>query len=254
MTRTLCPALAVVWLLSLIVGDGANAADIRLLHPGALTGTVKTLVPRFEKSSGHEVVTVAGTGGALTERVAKGEAADVLIVTAGQIKQLTAQGRIVAGTMVNIARLGMGIAVQKGAPKPDISSVEALRRALLAAKSIGYADPARGAPSGIHAAKVIADFGLAADLKQKTRTFGSGPELIAALAKGEVDLAFGPMTEIAAVSGVELAGALPAPVQDVTQLAGGIVASSQQIEAAKELLNFLTSPNARSELSARGFE
>jgi molybdate transport system substrate-binding protein len=240
--------------LSLISGDRANAADIRLLHPGVLTGFVKATIPEFERSSGHKVTTAAGTGGALTERIEKGEAADVLIVAAGQIKQLTAQGKIVAGTQVGIARLGMGIAVRKGGSKPDISSVDALRRALVAAKSVGYADPAQGAPSGIHAEKVIAELGLAAELKPRIKPYGSGPQLVAAMAKGDVELGFAPMTEIAAEPAIEAAGSLPAQVQSFTQLAGGVVAVSQQIDAAKALLGFLTSATARSALSARGFD
>jgi molybdate transport system substrate-binding protein len=246
--------LAAISSLSLIAGGRANAAEIRLLHPGVLTGVVKALVPQFEKSSGHKVTTAAGTGGALTERIEKGEAADVLIVTAGQIKQLAAKGKIIAGTQTNIARLEMGIAVRKGALKPDINSVDSLRRALLAAKTVGYPDPAQGAPSGIHAAKVIAELGLAEELKSKTRMFSSGPELVTALAKGDVELGFAQMTEVAAEPGVILAGALPAPHQNTTQLAGGVVAASQQIDAANALLGFLISPTARSALVARGFE
>lgn len=241
-------------LLSWVANNDANAAEIRFLHPGVLSGFVKVVVPQFEKSTGHKVITAADTGGALTERVQKGEAADVLIVTAGLVKQLTAQGKVVAGTQISIARVTMGIAVRKGAPKPDVGSLEALRHALLAAKSVGYPDPAAGSPSGIHATKVIAELGIAAELKPKTRTFRSGSEFVAALAKGSVEIGFAQMTDVAAEPDVVLAGPLPAPVQSITQLAGGIVATTQQMEAAKALLSFLTSPPARSELTARGFE
>jgi molybdate transport system substrate-binding protein len=148
----------------------------------------------------------------------------------------------------------MGIAVPKGAPKPDVGSLQALRHALLAAKSVGYPDPALGSPSGIHATKVISELGIAAELKPRTRMFGSGSEFVAALSKGDVEIGFAQMTDVAAEPNVAFAGPLPAPVQNITQLAGGIVAASQQIDAAKALLNFLTSPPARSELTARGFE
>ena len=118
MIHTYCAAvtLAAISFLSPIGGDRANAAEIRLLHPGVLSGFVKGVVPQFEKSSGHKVTTAAGTGGALTSRIQKGEAADALIVTAEQIEQLITDGKIVSGTQVRVAAIGMGVGVRRGQP------------------------------------------------------------------------------------------------------------------------------------------
>jgi molybdate transport system substrate-binding protein len=232
----------------------AGAAEIQLLHPGVLTGFVKGITPQFEKSSRHKVTTSVGTGGALTARIQKGEAADIVIVPAEQIEQLIVEKRIVPGTHTVVANVSMGIGVRKGAAKPDISTVEALKRALVAATSIGYPDPASGAVSGIIAAKMIADLGLAGELKPKVRMYGSGLESTAALARGEVELGFGQMTELAGTANIVVAGSLPAPFQNTTRLAGGIVAASKEKDAAKVLLNVLTSPAAKTFLKQGGFE
>jgi molybdate transport system substrate-binding protein len=255
MTRARFAAATVgLFILHAVGSSFASEADIKLLLPGVLRSSVDVLIPEFEKSSGHKVRMEFGTGGALDDRIQKGEAADVAIIAAGQIEQLVTQGKIVSGTQAGIAKVGMGVGVRKGAPKPDISSVDALKRALLAARSIGHADPAGGAPSGVYATRLLASLDIAAMLKPKIKTFGSGPLVIAALAKGEVELALGPTTEIVAEPNAELAGSMPAPIQNYTQLAGGILVVSKQRDAGEALIGFLTSPAAKAVMRTKGFE
>jgi molybdate transport system substrate-binding protein len=253
MTKSVVIAVASIILSAGVASNPANATEVRFFHPGVTTGFVKTLVPQFENSSGHKVTTAAGTGGALTSRVRKGETADLVIVTTEQVEQLIAERKIVLGTQAAVASVGMGMGVRKGVAKPDISSVDALKRALLAATSIGYPDPAGGAPSGIHAAKMIAGLGLADELKSRIRLYGSGPQTAAALAKGEVELAFSQMTDLVGSDSIVVAGLLPPTFQNTTHLSGGVVAGSRQQDSARALLSFLTSPAAKAVLQQRGF-
>src|SRR5262249_47091396 len=128
----------------------AGAADIKFLSAGALQPVMEELLPGFEQTSGHKVTVTYASAGADTDRVQKGEAADVAIANESQIDALIKQGKVLAGSQVKIGKVGIGVGVRKGAPKPDISSLDAFKRALMAAKAIGYLDPADGHPAAIH--------------------------------------------------------------------------------------------------------
>lgn len=190
----------------------------------------------------------------MVARIQKGEVVDVAIVTTAQIEALVTQGKIVSGTQVSIARVGMGIGAHKGAAKADIGSVDAFNRTLLAAKSIGHTDPASGASSAIYAAQLLARLDIAAELKPKIKIFASNALLFEAVAKGDVELAFGQLTEIYAAPGVDLVGPLPAPVQNFSHFSAGVAASAKEPDAAKALIIFLTSPAAAAVMKAKGFE
>src|SRR5215470_9416977 len=137
-------------LVALAAGSFASAAEVKLLQTVAIRRAVDELIPRFEASSGHRVLAEFGTAGAVMSRVQRGEAVDVAVVTGPQSEELQRQGRFIPGSVVELARVGIGVYVRKGAVKPDISSVEASKRGLLAARSIAYPDPASGAPVGIY--------------------------------------------------------------------------------------------------------
>ncbi len=232
----------------------ASAADVVLLAPGALESSLHDLLPDFEKSSGHRARMDFGPAGAIADRIQKGEAADVGIATAGQIDALLAQGKILPGSRANLAKVGMGVGSRKGAAKPDIGSVEALKRALLAAKSIGFPDPAGGSSSGAHAAKWIGSLDIAPQIQPKIKLFPTGAPLFEAVARGDVELAFGQLSELLAAPGVEIAGPLPAEAQNYTRFSIGVVASGKEAEAGKALVEFLTSPAALSHMRTKGFE
>lgn len=231
-----------------------NAAEITVLSVGALRSSLTILIPEFEKLSGHKVNMESGAAGAMVARIEKGEGVDVAIVTAAQMEKLVSQDKVVAGTHAKIAKIGMGLAASKGVAKADISSIDAFKRTLLAARSIGHTDPAGGASSAIYAAKLLAGLDIAAELKPKIRLFASNVKLFEALANGDVDLGFGQMTEIVAASQVTFVGPLPALVQNYSVFAAGVLAKTKEPNAAKAFVQFLTSPSAVSVMKAKGVE
>jgi len=164
-TRIALAAFAV--LAAMRAGGAADAADIRVLSSGSLKAGLSQLLPAFQKSSGNVATIEYGPAGAIVDRVQKDDAADVVIVSRSQIQKLEGTGKVVQGSLVNIAGIALGVAVRKGAPKPDISNVEAFKRALLSARSIGYRDPATGSTSGIYTANLLERLGIAEDLKAK---------------------------------------------------------------------------------------
>jgi molybdate transport system substrate-binding protein len=234
-------------------GRTAIAAEIRLLSASALHPAVDALMPDFEKSSGHKVTVAYGTAGAVADRVQKGDAADIVLSSVPMIDRLQAQGKVAAGDRVIIAKVGVGTFVRKGAAKPDISSVDAFKRSMLAAKSIAYPDPAGGGASGIYVASLLEQLGIAAEMKSKTK-LSTLETLYASVASGEVEIGFNQVSEILAQPTIELVGPLPSAIQNYTQFAPGIVTGSSQADAARALVTFLYSPEAKTILKAKGFE
>jgi molybdate transport system substrate-binding protein len=200
------------------------------------------------------VTIVYGPAGALVARVQKGEAVDVAILLGSQIDNLLTEGKVVAGSRIDIVKVGISVFVRKGAAKPDISSLDAFKRSVLAAKSIAYVDPATGGASGIYMAKLFDRLGLAEDLKPKTKLTPPPPAAFAGVASGDVEMGFNQTSEILAAQGVDLAGPLPAEIQNYSLFAAGIVESSKQADAAKALITFLSSPTASTVMKAKGFE
>lgn len=163
--RIALAALAVV--AAMRSGGRADAAEIKVLASGSLKGALSQLVPDFQKASGHRATIEYGPAGAIVGRIQQDDAADVVIVSRSQIEKLASNGRVLQGSLVNVAGIALGVAVRKGAPRPDISSVEAFKRALLSARSIGYRDPATGSTSGTYAASLLERLGMTEDLKPK---------------------------------------------------------------------------------------
>jgi molybdate transport system substrate-binding protein len=241
-------------LFAMIGASVAGAADIKFLSPVAMRGVMPDVVTQFERASGHKVTVEYATVGVITDRLLKGEAADVTIVSVPQMEELQKQGKIVTGSRADVARVGVGAFVRAGAAKPDISSVDAFKRTLLAAKSIGYGDPAAGGVSGVHMAALVERLGIAAEMKPKTQLFPNSQAVLDAVAKGNVEIGIGLTSDTTLVSGIDLAGALPAEIQNFTLYVAGIPAVSKQADAAKALINFLSSPAAQTGLKAKGFE
>src|SRR5712671_3770651 len=234
-------AIAVSWATLLNVSSVA-AADLVVLSAGPLRSAMSELLPLFEKSSGHKVTIEYATVEPLVDRVSKETVADVVIVTKQPISSLQHEGKIISGSDRDIAKVGMGVEVRRGALKPDISSVESFKRTMLAARSIAYIDPTT-APGGAYLASLFERIGIASDLRGKTKFYGpSGTE--AAVAAGEVEIGLSQVTIIAATPGLELVGPLPAEIQNFLQFTAGILVSSKQPNAAKVLIEFLYSPTA----------
>ena len=240
-------------LLGITAGTRGKAAEIKLLSASALHPAIDALIPEFEKSSGHKVTVAYGNAGAIAERFQKGEAADLLINAAPLMDQLRAQGKVVAGDRVIIAKVGVGAFVRKSAAKPDISSTDAFKRAMLSAGSIAYPAPAGGGASGIYVASLLDRLGIAAEMKPKTK-LSTLATLYTSVAGGEVEIGFNQVSEILAQPTVELAGPLPSAIQNYTQFAPGIISGTSHAEAARALVTFLSSPPAQAVLKAKGFE
>jgi molybdate transport system substrate-binding protein len=252
-SAAIAAAISSLWLMA--TADIATAAQIKLLSGSAIETAMAELLSKFEQSSGHKVTfDFNGTIGGMTDRVQKGEAADVVIVSGLQIEALEKQGKVVSGSRADIAKVGVGVFVRKGAPKPDISSVEAFKRTMLAARSIGWNDPAAGAPVSIYMTGVLERLGVAEVMKPKTVAFKERSERFEAVARGDVEIGFNQISEIMAAPGVDLVGPLPAPIQNYTLLAGGIVAASKEQEAAKALIRFISLPAAQVIWKAKGFD
>ena len=239
-------------------GGSADAAEIRILSSGSLKAALSQLLPDFQTSSGNTAMIEYGPAGAIAGRIQKDDAADVVIVSRSQLQKLESNGKVVHGSLVNIAGSALGVAVRKGAPKPDIGSVAAFKRALLAARSIGYRDPATGSTSGTYTAGMLERLGIAEDLKPKLRldrTQGDVPEnVFQAVAKGEIEMQIGQITEIIIAPGVDLAGPLPSEIQNTTLMAAGIITTSKAPDAARAFIGFISSPSAAAILKASGFE
>jgi len=241
-------------LFGITAGSAARAAEIKLLCAVALHPAIDVLVPDFEKSSGHKVAIAYGNAGAIAKRFEKGEAADLLINAAPFMDELRAQGKILDGDRTNIAKVGVSAFVRKGAAKPDMSSADAFKRSMLAAKSVTYPDPARGGASGVYMAKLLERLGIAAEMETKTRLSPSAKVLYASVASGDVEIGFNQISEVLAQPSVEFAGPLPPAIQNFTQFVPGIVTGSSQADTAKALITFLYSPAAKTVLKAKGFE
>jgi molybdate transport system substrate-binding protein len=244
--------------LALVTATRSDAAEIRVLSSGALKAAFSKLVPEFQKSSGNTAIVEYGPAGAIAGRIDKGEAADVIIVSRSQLQKLESNGKVIPGSFVNIAGIAFGVAVRKGATKPDISTVEAFKRALLAARSIGYRDPVTGSTSGIYTASLLERLGIAQDLKPKLildRSQGDAPEnVFLAVARGDIEMQIGQITEIAIAPGVDFAGPLPSEIQNTAVMTAGISTASQAPDAARAFISFISSSSATAVLKASGFQ
>ena len=234
--KTALSIAAAAFLLSGVV----NAAEIKVLSTQATEEAYKELVPQFEKASGHKVTTVfTGTLGVM-KRLSDGEAYDLLIMSRQSIDELSQSGKVVAGSRTDIAKSGVGAAVGKGKPKPDISTVDALKKTLLAAKSIGYST----GPSGIYVVTMFQKMGLADEIKTKLKQTPTGVFVGSIIASGEAEIGFQQVSELSFFPGIDYVGPIPAEVQLITIFSAGIPAGTKQADAAKALVSFITAPAA----------
>jgi molybdate transport system substrate-binding protein len=229
----------------------ATAADIKVLTAGAYKQVVLALQPTFEKQTGHKLIIENDTNGALVKRIDGGDAFDVAVISPASVDDLTKKGKIAAGSRVNLARVGIGVMVKEGAPKPDISSVDAFKKSLLAAKSVAYIDPASGGSSGIYLSGLFEKLGIANDIKSKAKLIHGG--LVAEhIAKGEAEVGIHQISEIVPAKGVTLVGPLPAAIQNYTTYAAGLSAASKVSEPAQALIKVLSGPQAEQVLKSKG--
>ena len=235
---------------ALLLAGVAEAAEIRVLSTQATEEAYRELVPQFEKASGNKVTTTfTGTLDA-NKRLAAGESYDLLIMSGPSIDEHIKGGKVVPGSRVDVAKSGVGVGVKAGAPKPDISTVEALKKTLLAAKSIGYST----GPSGNYVVGLFQRMGIADEVKPKLKQTPTGVFVGSIIASGEAEIGFQQVSELSHFAGVDYVGPLPADVQYITVFASGIATGAKEADAAKALVKFITAPAAAPAFKKRGME
>jgi molybdate transport system substrate-binding protein len=237
----------------------AGAVELKVLSAGAMRAALQELAPAFEAASGNKLKIEYATAGDIEKKVAADDEIDVVILTKPRVDKLVSAAKIVGGSTQTLARGQLGLAVKTGAAKPDISSVEAVKKALVNAKSVAYADPASGATTGTFLAQAFEKLGIAAELKPKTQlvtgSAGQGPSVGATVARGEAEIGMQPIAELKEVQGIDVVGPLPAELQspDLIYVAGAPYVSEQPI-AAKALIDFLADPKAAAVYKAKGLQ
>lgn len=242
--RGMAMALA---LLALTAWSGAEAAEIKVLSTVGMQPATPELIAQFERATGHRIAVTYGLAAVLKNKFLEGAPADVLILTSPIVEDLAKQGKVVAGSKVDIARSGVGVGVKAGAPKPDISTPDALKNTVLAARSIGYS---KEGASGVAFARVLERLGIAEQVMAKYRDTGTkAGEMVVA---GEIELGAAQIPELMAVPGVEVIGPLPAELQTVTIFSVGLATETKEADAAKAFIQFLAGPAAAPVYKAKG--
>jgi molybdate transport system substrate-binding protein len=225
-------------------GLAAEAAEVKVITGVGMSAVLGELGPQFERATSHKLLVWYGNRGTIRLRIEAGEAFDLAII--GSLDEFIKEGKITAGTRTEIARVGMGVSVRTGAPKPDISSVDALN-----AKSVIYVTES---VVGIHLTKVFVRLGIVEQMKAKTKPRQGMGGLAQAVASGEAELGFTLTNELLSFSGVELVGPFPPELQSYNAFTAGIGTAADQQEAAKALINFLKTPAAATVFKAKGME
>ena len=227
-----------------------HAAEVRLLTSNATHGVLHELVPAFERASGYRLSVSYDPAQLMLKRIAAGESGDVVMLSQQAIDTLAAQGKIVPDSRRTLARCGVGIGVKAGAPKPDVSSTEAFKQTLLAAKSIAHTT---SGASGIHFRKIVERLGIADQIEAKAVKNAGG--LIGTLvARGEAELAIQQIPELMAVPGVDLVGPLPQELQSISVVTVGIFSDAKEPQGARALIDFLAQPSSARVFRAKGLE
>jgi molybdate transport system substrate-binding protein len=253
--RSFAATAALALTCALLTAATVPVAGIKVVTSGAFTAAYLELVPEYERATHHKLVTEFGpsmgtTHNAIPIRLERGEQIDVVIMAAPALADLIKQGKVRADSRVDLVQSNIGMAVRAGAPHPDISTVDALKRTLLAAKSIAYSDSA----SGVYlSTELFPKLGIAGQIKGKTRKIEADP-VGGVVASGEAEIGFQQISELRPVKGIDIVGPLPPGAQRVTVFAAGIPATSQQPEAAKALIQWLASPAAYAAIKKSGLE
>jgi molybdate transport system substrate-binding protein len=245
---------ALVGLAALLLAWPAYSEEVRVMTSGGTAAAYVALVPQFERATGHTVVTLATSTGigpdAIASRVRRGEPVDVIILSRAGIDELVGEGKVVAASRADLARSSIGMAVRRGAPKPDISTVDALKRTLLQAKSVAYSAQV----SGIYlSTELFPRLGIGDQMAKKSIRVDVG-RVGAVVARGEAEIGFQQISELLEVQGVDYVGPLPPEVQRVTVFTAAVVVGARNPDAARALIEFLTSPRGLEVMSKSGLD
>ncbi|MBC5810210.1 MAG: substrate-binding domain-containing protein [Candidatus Eremiobacteraeota bacterium] len=238
--------------VALLSGVAAAAGpSLNILCAAATATTVTQLAESYTRASGIPVRITAGTASQLREKLNAGERADLIILPAPTIDELDKSGVLVPGSRADLGRTGMGVGIRVGTKAPDLSSTEALKQALLAAKSVAYSDPAAGATSGIYFTKVLGQLGIADAVTQKAKLASGGS--CGLVADGSAEICVGNVTQILGVKGVVLAGPFPAAVQNFITYSAGIPKNAPSVESARAFAGYLTDVSLAAVWNSAGF-
>lgn len=237
--------------LTLTASLPAGAAEIKVISSNALKTTLEQLAPAFEKTSEHKLVFTWGAAVPLKADIEKGATFDLAVLTTAAIDDLIRQGKLVAATRAALANSGAGVAVRKGAPKPDISSVDAFKKALLNAKSVAYVEQGG---TGIYLKALLQRLGIADALKDKVKLLPPQNPAANAVANGEAEIGMTQISEILPYAGAELVGPFPKEIQLTTSFAAAVGTGAQQSEGANAVIKFLTAPSAAPVFKAKGLD
>jgi len=251
MSRTRLAALAALLILQ---AGFASAAEIKVFSTIGVQAALEEMAPKFEKASGNKLNITWATAAILVKRVQAGETADLFILTKQSLDALLKDGKASPGSETTFASSGMAVVVKKGAPKPDISTPEAYKQALLKAKAIAYSNPAAGGASGVFFAKSLERMGIADQMKAKTKHPPPSGNAANLVVSGEAELAIQQEPEVMSVFGVDVIGAPPGDLNNITSYAAGVGPSTKDPNAAKALIKFLKSPEAAAVFKARGLK
>lgn len=227
-----------------------RAQEISVLATAAYKGVIVELLPRFEQTNQYKVVTRFSSSPDILKRTQAGEKIDVVILASDSLQTLIQSGKVVPGSRVDLAKSGIGVAVRAGAPKPDISSSDAVRRAVLASRSVGYSSGA----SGTYIVGLFQRLGISEEVKPKSRQTLPGVTVGELIARGEVDLGFHQISELVPVAGIDIVGPLPPELQHVTVFSSGIHVAARDPAAARALIQFLASPGGVPVIRKNGME
>jgi len=250
-TKAILAAVLVAAIMQCAMPQSAEAAEIKVISGGAFKTVLNDLVAQYQKESGNTVAVTYRTVGQHMKLIASGEEKfDVAVLTPEAIDGLVKEGKVVPGSRADLAKTGVGVVVKAGTPLPDISTVEAFKKALLAAKSVAYIDPAAGGSSGIYVGKLLERLGIAKEVNAKA-VLVHGGEVATHVVDGEAEVGIHQISEILAVKGAVLVGPLPAAIQNFTVYAAGVAAGDGA--AAKSLVKFLAGPHAISIIKSKAW-
>ncbi len=248
-----CTALSMLTAISLgFAVAQASAADLKVLGAGPVDGTFRQLVPGFMRATGHTVEGTFDTVGVIQNKLKAGEKADILILTTAAMDDLDKAGALVAGSSVEVGRGTSGLAVRAGAPVPDISTPDALKATLLAARSVAYVDPAAGATNGIFFARLLDRLKIADEVNRKAVLLRRGFQVAEVVADGRAEIGNTSLTELIPHKGLKVIGPIPEPLGLVVGYVAAVTSTSAHREPARALIAFLTSPEARAQFKAAG--
>jgi molybdate transport system substrate-binding protein len=237
-----------------VMSQPAKAADIKVISGGAFKQVLNALAEQYERASGKTLDLIYRTVGQHLQLIKRGEESfDVAVLTPDAIDGLIKDGKVVAGTRADLAKTGIGVVVKAGAPLPDISSVAAFKRTLLAAKSVAYIDPSAGGSSGIYVGKLLERLGIARAVNAKAKLIHGGA-VADHIVDGEAEVGIHQISEILAVKGAVLVGPLPAEIQNFTVYAAGVGSAAKDGATASALVKFLAGPHAGPIIEAKGME